>query len=56
MLTCGNLTYEVVPDLDYYKGCPTILTSEEAALCIAEKLYKSIPDGKEFFDTDFGES
>jgi hypothetical protein len=33
-----------------------MLTSEEAALCVAEKLYKSIPEDKEFFDTDFGEA
>jgi hypothetical protein len=55
-LTCGELSYEVIPDLDYYKGCPTMLTSEEAALCVAEKIYNSIRDDKEFIDTDFGES
>ena len=56
MLTCGELTYEVIPDLDYYKGCPTMLTSEEAALCVAEKIYKSLGEEEEFVDTDFGES
>ena len=54
MLTCGELTYEVIPDLDYYKGCPTMLTSEEAALCVAEKIYKSLGEEEEFVDTDFG--
>jgi len=53
-MTCGDLKFEVIPDLDYYKGVPTMLTCEEAALCMAEKLYNSLPDDREFFDTDFG--
>jgi hypothetical protein len=55
-LTCGELSYEVIPDVDYYKGCPTMLTSEEAALCVAEKIYKSLAEEEDFNDTDFGES
>jgi hypothetical protein len=54
VLTCGGLTYEVIPAEDYYKGCPTMLTSEEAALVVAHKIFKSIPDGGEYFDPDFG--
>jgi hypothetical protein len=54
-LTCGELTFEVIPALDYYKNCPTMLTCEEAALCVAEKIYKSLGEEEEFFDTDFGE-
>jgi hypothetical protein len=42
ILSCGELTFEVIPALDYYKNCPTMLTCEEAALCVAEKIYKSL--------------
>lgn len=42
MLTCGDLQYEVVPERDYYNGIPTILKSEEAALVVAEKIFKSL--------------
>ena len=54
ILTCGDLKFEVIPDLDYYKGVPTMLTCEEAALCMAEKIYNSLPEDGEFFDSDFG--
>jgi len=41
-LTCGKLTYKVVPELDYYKGIPTILTSEEAALVVCNKMFNAL--------------
>ena len=53
-MTCGKLTYKVVPELDYYRGIPTILTSEEAALVVCNKIFNSIDDDAEFFDQDFG--
>lgn len=33
-----------------------MLTSEEAALCVAEKIYKSLGEEEDFIDSDFGES
>ena len=56
-MTCGKLTYKLVPELDYYNGIPTILTSEEAALVVCNKIFNSLPEKpvkKEFFDLDFG--
>ena len=53
-LTCGKLTYKVVPELDYYRGIPTILTSEEAALVVCNKIFNSLDNDTEFFDQDFG--
>lgn len=52
-MKCGPLTYELVEARDYFKGIKTILTSEEAALVVAEEIYNSIAEG-EFFDQDFG--
>jgi hypothetical protein len=51
-LTCadGKLSYKVVPELDYYRGCPTILTSEEAALVVCNKIFNSLDNDTEFFD------
>lgn len=43
-----------MPEVDCYKGCPTILNSLEAALVVADKLYREIPEGQHFFDKDFG--
>ena len=48
------MAYTIVPEKDYYNGIATIITSEEAALVVAEKIYRSIPEGEEFFDKDFG--
>jgi D-arabinose 1-dehydrogenase-like Zn-dependent alcohol dehydrogenase len=52
LLTCadGKLSYKVVPELDYYRGCPTILTSEEAALVVCNKIFNSLDNDTEFFD------
>jgi len=48
------LIYKIVPELDYYNGIPTILTSEEAALVVCNKIFNKLPEGTEFFDNDFG--
>jgi len=32
----------VVPELDYYKEIPTILTSEEAALVVCNKMFNAL--------------
>jgi hypothetical protein len=53
MMKCGSLTFELIESKHYYKGVKTILTSEEAALVVAEELYNSITDDN-FFDKDFG--
>jgi hypothetical protein len=43
-----------VPERDCFNGIKTILTSEEAALVMADELFKAIPSGKKFVDPDFG--
>jgi Calpain family cysteine protease len=53
-MTVEGLTHDFVPEKDYYHGIPTILTSLEAAIVIADKLANEIPEGEEFFDEDFG--
>jgi hypothetical protein len=52
ILTCakGKLIYKIVPELDYYRGIPTILTSEEAALVVCNKIFNSLDKDAEFFD------
>ena len=41
---------------DYFRGCPTMLTSEKAALAKARQIYKELNKNhtKIFLDTDFG--
>lgn len=51
---CGKLEYQFNPDIDCYKGCKTMFTSEQAALVAVEELYNSIRNDEEFYDTDFG--
>ena len=41
-LTVGGLSYKIIPQRDYYRGIPTILNSETAALVVAEKLFNSL--------------
>jgi hypothetical protein len=53
-MKCGSLEYIFDPKIDCYNGISTILTSEEAALVVAEKLYNEIEKDGEFFDPDFG--
>ena len=53
-LSIGSLTYTINPKDDFFRGVPTILNSEEAALVIAEKIFNSIPDGEKWVDLDFG--
>ncbi len=53
-MTCGSLEHEFVQERDMYKNISTILTSEEAALVICEKLFNAIPNGEQFFDPDYG--
>ena len=45
-----------VTNADYFEGCPTMLTSEKAALQVARQIYKSLKKQKKdrFIDTDFG--
>jgi hypothetical protein len=44
-----------VPELDYYRGVPTILTSEEAALVVCNNIFnEKLANDEEFFDMDFG--
>jgi len=62
------ISYKLTED-DYFRGIPTILNSELAALVMAEKLYKEVDEyshieqddddeleetDKLFFDQDFG--
>ena len=49
-----NLECRILPERDYFRGIPTILNSEAAALVIAEHLYKRVPDKAFFLDPDFG--
>ena len=53
-MRCEDLEYDFVPNVDQYKSIPTILTSEEAALVTAEKIYNSLGRNEQFFDQDFG--
>lgn len=53
-LSVGKLQYSIDPKKDFYKGIPTILNSELAALVTAEQIYNSIKEGELFFDQDFG--
>ena len=41
---------------DYFHGCPTMLTSEKAALAKVRQMYKELKKNrtKIFLDTDFG--
>ena len=42
-------------ELDYYRGVPTILTSEEAALVVCNIIFnEKLANDEEFFDMDFG--
>jgi hypothetical protein len=54
VLTVGGLTYKIIPSRDFYKGIPNILNSEQAALVMVDKIYKSVPHGEEYFDPYFG--
>jgi hypothetical protein len=36
---------EVIPEIHYYKGCKTILTSEDAALAVAETIFNDLGEG-----------
>jgi hypothetical protein len=53
-LSVGGLTYAIIPAEDYYRGIPTILNSEEAAIVVVEKLYNQLGDNEMFLDSDFG--
>ena len=55
-LACEDLIYKIIPKRDFFReDTPTILNSEEAALVMAEKLYKAVtPNQKWFIDKDFG--
>lgn len=53
-MKCELLTWDFQPERDCFKGIPTILTCEEAALVTCEKLFNEIPDGEMFLDKDFG--
>lgn len=48
----GNI-FTLNPERDYFRGVPTILNSEKAAIAQAHKLFSSI-QGKHFLDKDFG--
>ena len=52
-LAIGPKEYQVT-EADYYRGIPTILNSEVAALATAIKLSDELGDGEMFFDRDFG--
>ena len=41
-------------DEDFFKRCPSKLTSEKAALAKVTQLYKKFKAKKRFFDNDFG--
>ena len=43
-LKVGSLTY-IITEEDYFRGIPTILNSEEAAIVICEKIAKSLKPG-----------
>jgi fructose-specific phosphotransferase system component IIB len=52
-----NLSYKdyVLNDEDFFMGCPSMLTSEKAALAKVSQLYKKFKAKKaKFFDNDFG--
>ena len=49
-----GLKLRITPSKDFYRGVPTILNSETAALMVAEKLFNEQPAGKLFKDPDFG--
>lgn len=49
-----NLEYRIQSERDYYRGIPTILNSEAAALVIAEHLYNKVAENDYFVDPDFG--
>jgi len=46
----------VLSEDDYFRGCPTMLTSEKAALAKVRQIYKELKKNqtKIFLDTDFG--
>jgi hypothetical protein len=48
------LEYDIIPKEDYYRGIPTILNSEKAALVICHKIVSQLKEGALYFDTDFG--
>ena len=37
-LSAGDINYVLKPERDYYRGVPTILNNELAAIVVAEKL------------------
>ena len=51
-----NLSYKdyQLTDEDFFMGCPSMLTSEKAALAKVTQLYKKYKSKKRFFDNDFG--
>ena len=51
-----NLSYKdyELTDEDFFMGCPSMLTSEKAALAKVTQLYKKYKSKKRFFDNDFG--
>eukprot|EP00347_Sterkiella_histriomuscorum_P015188 403357982 len=54
-LSCGPLTYTIIPKVDFYiQGKTTILNSEKAALVMAEKLFNLLEGSNLFIDPDFG--
>jgi len=50
----GGLKENIVPERDYYRGIPTILNSEKAAILVSEYLYRQLGSDEKFFDKDFG--
>jgi len=53
-MECRQLKWNFVPEIDCYKKMKTILTSEEAALVMADELFNAVPQGQKFVDPDFG--
>lgn len=43
-----------ITNADYWRGCQTILNNETAALLKCEQIFKTIPEGSKWLDTDFG--
>ena len=44
----------VITEKDYYRGIPSILNSEIAAIKRCREIWESLPDDGKFLDTDFG--
>lgn len=53
-LAVGPYDYKIDPEKDYYRGVPTMLNSEVAALTKALEIANSLEKGQLFFDKDFG--